>query len=61
MKVKIEIRLENDAFIENQVGEVSRILHSLADSLHKGDTVRTVRDLNGNSVGVVEWSQDLDW
>ena len=55
-KITITIdALGNDAFAENGEYEISRILRKLADQLEEGEMPGKLRDINGNTVGVVEY------
>lgn len=56
MRFKLYINTDNEAFSDNQGGEVSRILRDLADSLEEAaligsDFTTKLRDYNGNTVG----------
>ena len=53
-KLTITINTENDAFEDNLQEEISRILHELADKIESGSCPMTLRDINGNHVGVIE-------
>lgn len=47
------IELENDAFIDAEPDEVSRILMAAAKNIETGTTNFSLRDINGNTVGKV--------
>ena len=48
---------DNDAFTEpDGFTEVTRILHNVAAQVRDGATGGRVHDLNGNTVGSWEWS-----
>lgn len=53
MEATLTIRMDNAAF-DDDLGELARILHELADKVeggvHVGDSFKA-RDLNGNTVG----------
>jgi len=54
MKATITINMDNAAFEDDREGELSRILHVLANQIVHGDDPlrqRTLRDSNGNAVG----------
>ena len=55
MKFKLEIITDNAAFEESPAYELGRILREVAADLELGrsfDPRRTLRDINGNAVGV---------
>lgn len=52
--LKIEIDTSNAAFSEYHI-EVARILHNLANNIEQGVEPRKLLDLNGNSVGIVQY------
>jgi hypothetical protein len=54
-KITITIRTGNSAFDGNVEGEVSRILRELASKIESGREPSKVMDINGNSVGTVEY------
>ena len=45
------IDIENDAFADEPMTEVSRILRATAERIEDGGIEATIRDLNGNTVG----------
>ena len=53
--LKIEMCLENEAFIENRGGELARILKGLSAKMYTGNTtagqVYPLYDLYGNRIG----------
>jgi len=55
MKLKIEIEMDNDAFVNYRAGETARILRVLVDKIMEegiGDGYEwNLRDHNGNRVG----------
>ncbi len=48
---KLKITMGNDAFVEDENQELSRILKSVAQRLEGGEVSGTLRDINGNNVG----------
>lgn len=55
-KIQINIETVNSAFDEgNMNSEVARILRSMADRIEEGFEVGTLRDVNGNKTGTVEY------
>jgi hypothetical protein len=61
MKMQIIIEMDNDAFSDNPSFEVCRILEQLVSDMagipiEAGDT-RSLRDINGNRVGTVIFSE----
>lgn len=52
---KITITAENEAFQDDTRGEIARILQGLVDDIYRGKEPSKLYDVNGNSVGVVEW------
>jgi hypothetical protein len=53
--IKIKIATDNAAFEEDPETEVARILRELASRLEAGDHPSSIRDLNGNKVGTIEY------
>ena len=53
----IRFGIENAAFVDDQAGEVARILRKVADEV-RVDSEGGIFDLNGNHVGT--WSMDAD-
>ena len=51
----LTIKTSNEAFQEDIRGEIARILEQLADDIYRGKEPSKLYDVNGNSVGVVEW------
>lgn len=54
MKFTLSFSTDNDAFYNDEDGEIARILRDLADRVEGGDIAaqhRNVRDINGNVVG----------
>ena len=49
--LKIEITCENQAFADNEGGEIARILRRSADKFANGDYPPYLFDANGNCVG----------
>ncbi len=59
MKITIEIQCDNAAFDPESAVEVSRILGELSNRVGvNGITRRTLRDINGNSVGTMKVEYD---
>jgi hypothetical protein len=62
MKIQIEIRADNSAFDGDSGSEVARILRELADRVDGSDVADTIArrlyDVNGNSVGKADWTED---
>jgi len=59
----LEIRTTNEAFglsLNETCREVARILRRAADTVETGQTVMTLRDANGNSVGGAEFDEEED-
>lgn len=54
-KVVIEIKVGNSAFTEDCDYELARILRELADRFEEGGSPMRLRDINGNTVGTVEY------
>ena len=54
--IKITLNTENSAF--EDTSEVSRILNKLAQDLEEGKLPLKLRDINGNTVGFVEYKED---
>lgn len=54
MKIRIDIRTDNDAFADDRDAEVLRILREWLsrDSALRADR-RTLRDSNGNAIGTL--------
>lgn len=53
--IKIEIETVNSAFEGAEFNEVARILRELADNLDRYNEVQSLRDINGNKTGKVEY------
>ena len=54
MKFTLSFSTDNDAFYNDEDGEIARILRALADRVEGGDIAaqhRNVSDINGNIVG----------
>ena len=54
MKFTLSFSTDNDAFYNDEDGEIARILRDLADRVEGGDIAaqhRNVSDINGNIVG----------
>jgi len=49
--LKLKIIIGNDAFVEDENAELSRILKDLAKRIERGQVAGTLRDYNGNMVG----------
>lgn len=58
MTFRLEIRTDNDAFVEDRGRELGRILGVVAEHVRLGLSDGRVRDINGNTVG--EWSVEDD-
>jgi len=59
--ITIKIETDNDAFVRDNQNEQARILRDLADKLeHACGNVYdyTLHDVNGNSVGYYDYTQD---
>jgi hypothetical protein len=59
-EIKISIVLDNQAFAEDAVGEVSRILEEIVSKIQDNGTVQCdipLRDINGNLVGQFEYQE----
>ena len=54
MKAKIEINMDNAAFEDGANQEVARVLRALAERLDEDRAPGTLRDKNGNTVGMFE-------
>ncbi len=61
MKARIEIRMDNDAFVGRPGSELARILREIADQAEAYDGAEDfrefthpLRDTNGNSIGGIE-------
>jgi len=57
MRVRIEIRCDNEAFEPYAGTEVARILRQIADEMQDDilpDTEQRLRDINGNTVGTLK-------
>jgi len=54
-KVTVTIKTGNAAFEENPNMEIARILRELANNLEADVQPGKLRDLNGNTVGTVEY------
>lgn len=57
MKLKIEIKMDNEAFQPDPRAEVFRILQAIADMVDDhgiyAHDARKIQDVNGNTVGTV--------
>jgi len=51
MKIEIVINTDNDAFSENPLAEVARLLREEAQIIENGHVNHYIVDLNGNTVG----------
>ena len=54
MKFKCEIELDNDAFVKEQHGELSKVIKKIAKEVDEFVTIertKTIWDSNGNRVG----------
>jgi hypothetical protein len=64
MRFQLSFSMDNDAFDggDNSVDEVCRILHDTADALDavgaEGGIGATIRDINGNTIGLWEVVDD---
>jgi len=54
--IKITIKTSNAAFADDRDYEIARILRVLADSTEQGLRPKVLHDINGNSVGKVEYT-----
>ena len=55
--IKININMENAAFEgNNKEYELNRILKELADKIRNYETPTKLKDINGNTVGIVEYN-----
>jgi len=43
--------INNDAFVNDQSGEIARILKELAKRIENGDISGRLKDMNGNTIG----------
>lgn len=48
---KLRIETKNDAFTNDRIGEITRILKEAIIKLERGETEPTLHDLNGGIVG----------
>ena len=53
--IKIEFETVNSAFEDAPEIEVARILRELAHQIESGYRPSSLRDINGNKVGIVEY------
>jgi len=51
MKITIEIRTDNDAFVERYDHQLSEILSTVSYKVVDGQKDGNIRDINGNTVG----------
>ena len=49
--------LDNDAFIGCQEAEIADILNALAKNITLGYRPEKLKDINGNTVGIVEYQE----
>ena len=54
-KIIIEIKTTNEAFEGYMEQELSRILYNLTERIEEGRRPRKLMDINGNTVGKVEY------
>ena len=54
--IKITIQTGNAAFQDDCDAEVARILRDLADKLETRQLTTTLRDINGNVVGEIDYT-----
>lgn len=54
-KIIIEIKTTNDAFEGYMEQELSRILYNLTERIEEGRRPKKLMDINGNTVGKVEY------
>lgn len=54
-KITIEIETLNSAFELSKEDEVGRILREIADKIERGHTPTKAMDINGNSVGKINY------
>jgi len=54
----IKINTENDAFKDNMNHELAGILHGLAMNIDHNMKPTTLRDINGNICGSVEYDEE---
>jgi hypothetical protein len=54
-QIKITINTGNSAFEGGEGYELARILRGLADKLENGSEPSKLMDINGNSVGTIEY------
>lgn len=52
----LTIDCDNDAFVGNKHAEIARILREVAAKIEAGKYVTKLRDINGNTVGSVEFN-----
>jgi hypothetical protein len=58
MKFILEISTDNAAFTDSPGIETARILREAADRIERGTNNSRLRDVNGNTVGGFEFSED---
>jgi hypothetical protein len=65
LKFKLQFECENDAFVDDMNGMIASILVGLADKIHHSSSditeeEFTLRDINGNYIGVAKLTEDSD-
>lgn len=58
-QITITINTNNQAFEEDELGEINRILNTIVPSIELEDNFK-LRDINGNVVGEVNYVEDFD-
>jgi len=60
-RLRLQITMNNSAFkdSENPEIEVARILKDAAEKYEVGQSRRILTDINGNSVGFIEYTDDI--
>jgi hypothetical protein len=56
--IVIKIKTDNAAFEDDLGYETARILRELADRIESGSRPETARDINGNKVCKIEYTED---
>lgn len=52
---RLLIETDNAAFDDHPATEIARILRETADKMERGNFINKLRDVNGNTVGSIEW------
>jgi hypothetical protein len=56
--VRLAVKVDNAAFVEDGTNEVGRILREAASKVRNGENNFTLRDINGNAVGKFEFREE---